>query len=238
MPQCPRRQKKSDIGKRDDWRSARKSKDRPLMLGNHLFITEGTKTEPHYLYGLIDELVQQLGSDVKKHLIVEPQGTNTLFLLDQAEQLLQNTSDLYQHVWILYDLDDFPLDRFDNTVHRCEALSKRNRKLGYGPEFHAIWSNQCFELWLLLHFCPLDADISRKAYSQKLSEQLKARGLCEEYEKRDPALFSYLRPYLSNALRNAKLRADACKGLSPSQSAPCTAVPLLFSSRAFGAYIK
>lgn len=238
MPQCPRRQKKSDIGKRDDWRSARKAQPRRLLPENHLFVTEGTKTEPNYLYGLIDELARQLGSGVKNQLTVVPDGRNTLFLLEQAEQFLQNTTDLYQHVWVLYDLDDFPLDRFDNTVHRCEALTKRSCELGYGPKFHAIWSNQCFELWFLLHFCPLDADISRKAYSEKLSEELREKGLCEKYEKRDPSLFSYLRPYLPDALRNAQRLADTCKGLAPSQSAPCTAAPLLYSKWAFGPYIK
>ena len=238
MPQCPRRQKKSDIGKRDDWRTARKPQIRQLLPGNHLFVTEGTKTEPNYLYGLIDELAQQFGNDVKRQLIVLPEGINTLFLLEQAEQYLQNTSDFFQHVWILYDLDDFPLDRFDNTVERCKALTTRNRKRRYGPQFHAIWSNQCFELWFLLHFCPLDADISRDAYRQKLREQLKAGGLCQAYEKNDPALFSYLRPFLPDALRNAKQREDTCKGLPPSQCAPCTAAPLLYSKWAFGPYIK
>ncbi len=203
-----------------------------------MFVTEGTKTEPHYLQGLIDELAQLLGSGVKKQLTICPEGSSTLSLLEQAEHHVQCASDTYQHVWVLYDLDDFPSDSFDNTVERCRALTERNTEQGYGPAYHAIWSNQCFELWPLLHFELLQSDIDRTAYWDKLSQQLQERKLCDAYRKNDVCMYSLLRPYLKTAIRNAKWLERQHRGQPPSAAGPCTMVYHLFDDEVFGQYIK
>ena len=52
----------------------------------------------------------------------------------------------YKHVWIVYDTDDFPADRINKTNESCINLSTEE------TQYHAIWSNQCIELWFLLHF--------------------------------------------------------------------------------------
>lgn len=238
MPRCPRKPKKSDIGKRGGWIEPRRSRVQKFTLPErHMFVTEGTKTEPSYLYGLIAELVETLGNEVNNQITVYPEGTNTLFLMEKAEQHLQNEADSYQHVWIIFDLDDFPRDRFDNVQFRCQTLNDRNRKNGYGPTYHAIWSNQCFELWVLLHFSAMDSAILRTDYYDKITGYLKAEGLCEKYEKKDKNLFFYLRPKLKTAIRNAKKLEKKFKVSPPSASDPCTMVHHLFDEDAFGQYI-
>ncbi|WP_304969408.1 RloB family protein, partial [Romboutsia ilealis] len=45
----------------------------------------------------------------------------------------------------MYDKDDFPLDNFDNTQYSAEKR-KEIRK------YRVAWSNECIELWFVLHF--------------------------------------------------------------------------------------
>lgn len=238
MPRCPRKPKKSDIGKRGGWIEPRRPRVQKFTLPErHMFVTEGTKTELSYLYGLIAELAEKFGDEVRHQITVYPEGTNTLFLMKRAEDHLQSEADSYQHVWIMFDLDDFPRDRFDNVQFRCQALNDRNQKDGCGPTYHAIWSNQCFELWVLLHFSAMDSAILRDAYCDKITDCLKDQRLCDKYEKTDENLFSYLRPKLRVAIRNAKKLEKKFKNSPPSKSDPCTMVYHLFDEDAFGQYI-
>ena len=88
---------------------------RPILPQRHLFVTEGTKTEPNYLNGMIDQICTCYGASCRKQFVVYGEGDNTLGLLTKAEKHLINEPDGFQHVWILYDQDDFPKDRFDNA---------------------------------------------------------------------------------------------------------------------------
>lgn len=187
---------------------------RIILPERHLFVTEGTKSEPNYLNGMIDQICALHGNDCRKQFEVYGEGKNTLGLLSKAEQRLMNASDEFQHVWIVYDQDDFPRDHFDNTVKRCEALNQKNPN----TQFHALWSNQCVELWFLLHFQYLQSDIERQLYRENLSE-----ALGKKYKKNDPQIFSLLFPNIKTAIKNAKnLRALYSEKTPPSQCAPCT----------------
>ena len=191
---------------------------RAILPERHLFVTEGTKTEPNYLYGMIDRICELYGSSCRKQFEVYGEAYNTLGLLARAEQHLMNATVDFQHVWILYDQDDFPKAHFDNTAKRCEALNLRNQEQGRNTKFHALWSNQCVELWFLLHFEYLDSNIERTQYQDILSKFLE-----KEYEKNDPQIFSYLFPYIRTAISNAKrIRALYSNNTPPSQCAPCT----------------
>lgn len=191
---------------------------RKILPGKHLFVTEGTKTEPNYLEGLINLISDRYGEDVKKQIIIYGEGDNTLNLVMKAEAYQHNAADDFQHVWLIYDKDDFPADSFDNTISRCNALNKRFSSEGRDITFHALWSNECFELWLLLHFCYMDSNISREEYRQKLSEYLG-----RHYDKADRSIFEELRPRLNDAIRNARKLIESYDADAPvSQKAPCT----------------
>ena len=191
---------------------------RIILPEKHLFVTEGIKSEPNYINGMIDQICAIHGDACRRQFEIYGEGENTLGLLSKAEKHLMNASDDFQHVWIVYDQDDFPKDDFDNTVKRCEALNQRNEKRNQNTKFHALWSNQCVELWFLLHFIFLQSDIDREQYQKKLSESLG-----KKYKKNDPKIFSVLFPYMETAIDNAKhLRALYPENTSPSQCAPCT----------------
>ena len=89
--------------------------------------------------------------------------------------------------------------------------------------YHPIWSNPCIELWFLLHFMFLQADLHRNEYWPKLSECLESRNLGTYYKNRTD-MFDVLRPYLDDAIQNAKKLEEINIKKSPSKSAPGTMV--------------
>ena len=218
MPPKPKRHELQNQKYRMAHGLERPRRQRILLPERHLFVTEGTKTEPNYLNGMIETICQKCGSSAKRQFLVIGEGDNTLNLLEKAESYQKNNADGFQHVWILYDKDDFPPDSFDNTVGRCEALNKRYQAEGRELQFHAIWSNQCLELWLLLHYDYMHADIDRADYRKKLSEQMG-----RHYDKSDDSIFQTLLPHMNTAVNNSeKLLNSFALELSPSAKAPCT----------------
>ena len=201
-------------------------KRKPILPERHLFVTEGTKTEPSYLHGLIDQICKKVGEDARSQFQVIGEGDNTLNLLSRAVSYLSNSSDSFQHVWILYDKDDFPSDRFDTTATRCDALNQRFQEQCRDLHFHAIWSNECFELWLLLHFDYMHSNISRPAYRAKLTQHLQMLG-AGVYRKNRDDIFELLYSKLNIAIKNAQHLERENEGKSPSQSAPGTLLHLL-----------
>ncbi len=105
----------------------------------------------------------------------------------KARQYVQNNGIVFKHVWIVYDTDDFPAENIDMVAQLCEEYSAQGETI-----YHAVWSNQCVELWYLLHFMYMDTDIDRSRYWPKLSDWLKNIG-AGSYEKNRPDMYEVLR---------------------------------------------
>lgn len=129
----------------------------------------------------------------------------------------EESSNVYKHVWIVYDTDDFPADHIDSVLQFCDADSNDE------TTFHAVWSNQCIELWFLLHFSYMQSDIHREEYWPKLTECLKQIG-AGEYEKNRKDMYEILHPYMEYAIGNAKRLNASNEGKLPSKAAPGTKV--------------
>jgi len=168
--------KKSDLGK--SWMKNRRDKARMIQPEYHLIASEGTETEPQY-FGAIQRIINSKYRD-RIQLKVEGIGDNTVNLLMKARQYVQNNGIVFKHVWIVYDTDDFPAENIDMVAQRCEEYSAQGETI-----YHAVWSNQCVELWYLLHFMYMDTDIDRSRYWPKLSDWLKNIG-AGSYEKNRP----------------------------------------------------
>ncbi len=130
----------------------------------------------------------------------------------------ENNGIVFKHVWIVYDTDDFPAENIDMVAQLCEEYSTQGETI-----YHAVWSNQCVELWYLLHFMYMDTDIDRSRYWPKLSDWLKNIG-AGSYEKNRPDMYEVLRPYMDIAIANAKRLDKQNEGRKPSESAPGTKV--------------
>lgn len=204
--------KKSDLRKPWMNKPDRAIKIRPEY---HLIVTEGTDTEPAY-FGAIQEIINKQYPE-KIQLKVFGLGDNTVSLFEKAKQLAKENPNGYRHVWIVYDTDDFPAAHIDRVVQLCAESSTDE------IEYHAVWSNQCIELWFLLHFGFLQSDIHRSEYWPKLTECLKEIG-AGEYVKNRTDMYHMLRPYMDTAIANAKSLDAINYGKAPSKATPGTKV--------------
>ena len=204
--------KKSDLNK-----SWMKKPDRTIKIRPeyHLIVTEGTETEPAY-FGAIQEVINKQYPE-KIQLKVFGVGDNTLNLYEKAKRLAKDNPNGYRHVWIVYDTDDFPAEHIDRVVQLCAESSTDE------IEYHAVWSNQCIEIWFLLHFAFMQSDIHRSEYWPKLTDYLKKIG-AGEYTKDRTDIYHILRPYMDMAITNAKSLDAMHYGKAPSKAAPGTKV--------------
>ena len=180
--------KKSDMGK--TWMKPRREFRQIISPEYHLIVTEGTETEPQYFQAIKKTIDTKYRDRI--HLDVTGKGDNTLSLFNRAVKDVVHSNNIYKHVWLVYDKDDFPKENFDKTATLCETTSTEE------THYHAIWSNQCIELWFLLHFMFLQADLHRDEYWPKLTECLKSKNLGTYYKNR-PDMYNVLhRKYFSN----------------------------------------
>ena len=150
-----------DLAKRrSKERKTRISKEKELRAETWLIVCEGTKTEPNYFKSLLD-YVNTLSTKKIKFKVVGT-GRNTESLVDSVEELFNFTDKeisskmiRYGKIFVVFDKDDFTRQAFNNAVTKC--INK-----GY----IALWSNECIELWFLLHFNYLHMTMSTAASSQ------------------------------------------------------------------------
>lgn len=157
-----------------------------------LIVSEGVKTEPLYLNGLVDKINKQYKGIAKEnHILVHGTGRNTKDLLKYVDKRVANGEwEKYKNIWLVYDKDDFPEDNFDNT-----QFSAENRNIN---KMKVAWSNESFELWLLLHFQDYGADNGREAYIKRLNDYF-------DYSKTREDLFEMVTSL--GSLHDAKRRA-------------------------------
>lgn len=186
--------KKSDLGK--SWMKNRRDKARMIQPEYHLIASYRDRIQ----------------------LKVEGIGDNTVNLLMKVRQYVQNYGIVFKHVWIVYDTDDFPAENIDMVAQLCKEYSAQGETI-----YHAVWSNQCVELWYLLHFMYMDTDIDRSRYWPKLSDWMKNIG-AGGYEKNRPDMYEVLQPYMDIAIANAKRLDKQNEGRKPSESAPGTKI--------------
>lgn len=155
-------------------RKERTSKERKLRADSWLIVCEGTKTEPNYFKSLL-EYVNSI-SDKKIKFKVVGTGRNTESLVNSVDDLLNFTSKeisnriiRYGKTFVVFDKDDFTKSAFNNAINMCKR-----------EDYISLWSNECIELWFLLHFDYLDTAITRKEYFEKISKKFK-----KEYKKND-----------------------------------------------------
>lgn len=199
------------------WPKRRGGRKRSLHLDYNLIVCEGSKTEPNYFLSLKDHINQKEVNRIQLE-IVGGLG-NTIGLFERARQIVSESVNGYSNVWLVYDKDDFPADHFNEVEERCRNCSESD-----GVTYHAIWSNQCIELWFLLHFMYLQADLHRNEYFPRLTESLGRHGA---YAKNREDIFEILLPYLDDAIQNAMRLEEENQGKTPTESAPGTKMHIM-----------
>ena len=101
----------------------------------------------------------------------------------------------------------------------CKKLNEESE-----TEYHAIWSNQCIELWFLLHFMYLESDLHRSEYYPKLTKELDGNG---KYEKNRDDIFEILLSHLDTAISHARRLDKKNLALTPSEASPGTKMHIM-----------
>ena len=206
-----------------DWRSGkREGRSRMVQMTRHLVVTEGKETEPRYFEGVRAAL--GAANERKVAVVVKGTGKHTLDLLDFAVEHCLYAPETFDHVWLVFDKDDFPAVDFDAMERQCAELSDGSRT------FHALWSNPCFELWPLLHLryttAPMTAAECQRALAQAMSKDLGV-----EYRKNLGGLFDMVNNQRAEAVHRAQ-RLEAHHGelgnAKPSAQNPATKVGEIF----------
>jgi hypothetical protein len=139
-------------------------------------------------------------------------GTNTDSLMKEAidrKKEAERAKTPHEQIWVVFDKDDFPMQNFNRTFDLARSH----------PTVRACWSNECFELWYLLHFCLRNTGIGRTEIWREISRHLEKR-----YDKADKNVFDRLRPKLQDALRNAARLAFQNAEMGQPRRNPSTSV--------------
>jgi hypothetical protein len=150
-----------------------------------LIVCEGEKTEPNYFRRF------QANPEVYDRIEVHGTGYNTVSLINEAIRIKNEAiqrKEPYIEIWCVFDKDDFSIESFENAIR----LAGQN-------QIKCAYSIEAFELWYMLHFNFYDSALSRKQYTDKLSELLK-----KPYKKNDEETYSSLKDRQGRAIQNAR----------------------------------
>ncbi len=119
-------------------------------------------------------------------------GYNTVSLMEEAIQRKNQAKQAgvtYNEIWVVFDKDSFPKGNFNRAF---DVATGHN-------DIHVCWSNECFELWYLLHFQFQNTAIDRKRIFQKVGKKIG-----RAYQKNDGSIYDALLEKLPTALDNSK----------------------------------
>lgn len=167
-----------------------------------LIVCEGEKTEPNYFTAfrtqLNSVLVEIVGS-----------GTNTVTTVKETIRLKESYRDEpFDQYWCVFDKDSFSVQQVNEAYRLAE-------KFGIKVAF----SNECFEIWYLLHFHYYNSGMSRTQYAEKLEKELGVK-----YQKNDETMYAKLKPRQVDAIRNAVKLKDSYETFDPARNNPYTTV--------------
>lgn len=162
-----------------------RKKLRPRKIRRILILCEDTKSSRDYFARFPHDENQ-----VEIDCVGTGMNTDSLMenAIKRAEAARQDGAQ-YERVWVVFDKDSFDQQNFN----RAFDLAKKHK------EITPCWSNECFELWYLLHFHYRDTAIGRDELKSIISGLLG-----ERYDKADEQIHEKLAERLETALKNAK----------------------------------
>lgn len=166
----------------------------------YLIVSEDSKSSLDYLTAFpVDRSLIEI--------VREGGAGNTIDVVARGVKMQEDAEkkgDAFIHVYCVFDKDDWPMDRYQSAF--VEAR-KRN-------DVTAIWANECFELWYLLHYAYHNSGIGRDEIYQKLKTPQR---LDKAYEKGDATIYAHLIERREKALQHAQKLLMAAQVEAPKQ---------------------
>lgn len=162
------------IKKSGNWKKKRQVKTIPEGKNIYMFYC-GKCTEPDYF--------NSINSIIKINKENESRGITKYNFLEKTipvdpKQMAKiviktiNSSSIHlDEVFVVFDKDSFKDDNFDNAIKMIQDLNGKHDDTCFIP----LWSNQCLELWFILHFEYLQAQLERTDYFSKMKTYLKLK---------------------------------------------------------------
>jgi hypothetical protein len=191
-----------------------------LEKKNFLIVCVGENTEPQYFEkfkptrALVIPLTKAYDPLSQAQWTCNAANIRKIEREEAKKRGLENFT--FDEIWCVFDKDDFDAGQFNNAVTLCGQ-----NNVG------CAFSNEAFELWLILHFENLHAPYGRQDYKAKLNGHLNPLGLDYTDSKNvSDELFSILSPLLETAKRNARngYLFHSTQGHTPAQSQSATTV--------------
>lgn len=192
-----------------------------------LIATEGTQTEPNYFNALKAELEKSNRFNID--ISVQGKGKSTTALVGKVYRQIKYNHQEYDRVWVVFDRDEFP--DFDEAIQQATE-----------HKINCAWSNESFELWLLLHFNDVSEHTNRNYLCDLLETAVRSElhktdpEVLYDYSKGDPKIYEHVTKLGSEIdafARAATLRNNFKDSTNaPSSQNPCTHVDeLVFELR-------
>jgi hypothetical protein len=179
-----------------------------------LIICEGTNTEPQYFKGFplstAEVLTYGRGGESKMQLV---------------EHAISNKPKYQSHeIWVVFDRD-VNYGQEGQKADFNEAVTRANE-----AGIHVAYSNDCFELWLILHYQDVRSQLHRSQLYAILEKHLGVKDYAKEGKRLEfcRRLYRQLQndPDSSQmaAIKRAKALLAECEDALPADRNPCTLV--------------
>ena len=151
-----------------------------------LIALEDTKSAKYY----INELARDYGVS-KRIEFVPPKGTNPKNVLKAINLHFAKASEIESR-WLVFDKDDYSKEEINGTI----SSAKANR-------INIAFSNESYELWILLHFEDVKRHITRKEINKRLNRYFKEKYNIE-YTKASIEIYGLIKSNQEVAINRAK----------------------------------
>jgi RloB-like protein len=169
-----------------------------------LIVCEGEKTEKYYF--------ESFPVSTRPEVKIVGSGRETIAVVNKALELMKEKS--FDRVWCVFDRDPSR----DKTAQRFnDALQKADSK-----GISVAYSNECFEIWFLLHFHFYNTAIPREDYGKMLTKLMQI-----EYEKNSADMYKLLEDNQPKAIKHAIKLLAIYDPHNPESDNPATTVHLL-----------
>jgi hypothetical protein len=211
-------------------KQAKEAVERPVRFKKYeylfLIVCEDQNTEPTYF----EYFAMQLPEDT---MYVRPVGAGldpkgvAEKAVEEKRRLEIEANRSVDYVWIVFDIDDADMN---------EARYQRFREafeIGQSERFKIAWTNEVFELWLLLHLTdvPHTPGLGRQEVYQRIHDQIRLHHPYEEYVYQHPdvTILEKIRGVGNEekAIARAIVLSIAHQHREPINANPCTKVHLL-----------
>jgi predicted secreted protein len=172
---------------------ARKIKKRKVIKKSVLIAFEDTKSAKYYFVDLLRD--KNLTGQVV--LVKKDKGQDPKRVIEKIDEYKrENSHENFEYSWIVIDRDDWTKDKYLGAIEKA-----RNQNIC------VAFSNDAYELWILLHFEEISRYTHRKELNRKLNKIFLER-FGKEYAKANSDIYKLTIEQQKDAIVNAKKLRD------------------------------